>query len=822
MRRALGWLLPGHAAAAASRGSALELLCHDAAPAWLLAARDAAVGAGSPPVLGGFRRFGSLPSSQAAAGAPPASAQSSFPLDQGLGSSTELGSSVESGFAGLGGALQGPSSSSSFLASVGPTPGGAPSIIDEAARSVSAASTSLDASPLSSSHAVTPSQPLPVWTDCPPALGGGGGGGPGEALESAIAACSAAESSPLGSLLMSSAQHVANWYELVHSTTGLPWVASIPLTTFALRLALLPISMRQARIIRTNFSLYKEALALTDEQERQQREAREALSAADDTAARMRPSASGPAGPGSPSPSPVFPSRNSGGGGGGSAAGAGSSAAGATPSASASLSTSATAGPASDQAQAQAQAQEAQAQEEQQRDLAARLARSQAVLANFNMLRAKLDVPHPVWILVNPLVQIPVFVLVSTSLGMMCRAPWPGLATEGALWFQDLTLPAVLLGPGGLTDLESAALPMGPVGLALPLLVYALTMTSLRLGVGASGMAARAGAATSLGAPGGATAKAGGVEDTALGAFLRGLPPLLYALTTLNLVFKVQMAQGVLVHWLGSAGFTLGLQMALRVPALRELLKLNRVTGTPSPPSSSSSSSSSSLTASSSASSASPSSASTSLRFAELPSDLVDRVATTSDPNILVIMGAQLSARQHYPAALHCLRKAVLLRPGHTRAHYSMGQVYALTNAWPDAEVSYKAAAEVAEEGPERGQALYCVGTALHAQGKLSEAVEAYRASDEQWPGQVVVPYAMANALVMAGRTAEAAEAVATAEERDAATPGRPFAAGLARLKAGLVRGEGKDGTGSSAGSGDGKEVGGEKAAEVVGKEKQA
>jgi hypothetical protein len=33
-------------------------------------------------------------------------------------------------------------------------------------------------------------------------------------------------------------------------------------------------------------------------------------------------------------------------------------------------------------------------------------------------------------------------------------------------------------------------------------------------------------------------------------------------------------------------------------------------------------------------------------RWAELPTELLDRVAQTSDANVLVIMGAQLSARQ--------------------------------------------------------------------------------------------------------------------------------------------------------------------------------
>jgi hypothetical protein len=37
------------------------------------------------------------------------------------------------------------------------------------------------------------------------------------------------------------------------------------------------------------------------------------------------------------------------------------------------------------------------------------------------MLRAKLGSPHPAQLLVNPAVQIPIFVLLSTTLGLMCR-----------------------------------------------------------------------------------------------------------------------------------------------------------------------------------------------------------------------------------------------------------------------------------------------------------------------------------------------------------------------------------------------------------------
>ncbi|KAG2422292.1 hypothetical protein HXX76_016143 [Chlamydomonas incerta] len=625
-----------------------------------------------------------------------------------------------------------------------------------------------------------------------------------------FAACSPGEPS----LALSAVQHLGGCYEAVHAGTGLPWAAVIPAVTLGLRLALLPLSMRQARIIRTNYSLYKEALALTDAQEA---EAAAAQQLAAGEAGRQQRHAAWQQGQ----------QGQQGGAAGGGAGSLAASASGSVP----------------------AQAEQRQEQQQQaEADLRTRLLRSQAVLANFHLLRAKVGAPHPGWLVVNPLVQVPVFVAVSTTLGIMCRVPWPGLEDEGLLWFPDLTLPAMVFpaggpfgaagfadasspafaaataaagqaataaaeaaaaaaaaaggfpGVGATADLVAAAtaanevlLPMGATGLALPLLVYGMTMTALRLGFGAAGVAA---------------AQSPDIRGTALGAFLRSLPPLLYLLTTANLYLKVQMAHGVLLHWAASAGFTLGLQAALRNPTLRSWLKLNPGQQGDASAGGSSSSSSSSSTA---AAAATGGGSSKGARWADLPSELVARVAETGDPNVLVIMGAQLSARQHYPGALHCFRKAVLLNPGHVRAHYSMGQVYSLTGSWPDAEASYRAAADLSPPGPERGQALYCVATSLHSQGKLAEAADAYAAADGMWPRQAVVAFGRANALAAAGRAAEALEAVAEAEARDADTPGRPFAAVLARLRVQLTGvagggdgGEGAGGGGAGAGAGSG------------------
>lgn len=64
--------------------------------------------------------------------------------------------------------------------------------------------------------------------------------------------------------------------EALHTATGLPWVAVIPAATVAIKTLLLPISLKQAKIVRTNMVLWKEAYEFQKQQnarlQRQQQE----------------------------------------------------------------------------------------------------------------------------------------------------------------------------------------------------------------------------------------------------------------------------------------------------------------------------------------------------------------------------------------------------------------------------------------------------------------------------------------------------------------------------------------------------------------------
>jgi hypothetical protein len=80
------------------------------------------------------------------------------------------------------------------------------------------------------------------------------------------------------------------------------------------------------------------------------------------------------------------------------------------------------------------------------------------------------------------LLQWPVFVYTAATVRRMALAAWPGFSSEGALWFPDLTLAALVLRPDG-----SLLLPMGWAGLVLPLGITAMMLTSIRIGFKAAG-----------------------------------------------------------------------------------------------------------------------------------------------------------------------------------------------------------------------------------------------------------------------------------------------------------------------------------------------
>jgi tetratricopeptide (TPR) repeat protein len=142
----------------------------------------------------------------------------------------------------------------------------------------------------------------------------------------------------------------------------------------------------------------------------------------------------------------------------------------------------------------------------------------------YGLLRRQHGTSSMWWYHLNVLAQVNVFVSMSAALRQMAGAAWPGLASEGALWFPDLTVPSVVVGGGWVT-------PLGVAGLFLPLGVLAAYMATVdRAAPAASSRAARA-----------------TLELAALPVFLAALV----------------VPQATLLYWLPSSAFQLLTQRAL-------------------------------------------------------------------------------------------------------------------------------------------------------------------------------------------------------------------------------------------------------------------
>ena len=87
--------------------------------------------------------------------------------------------------------------------------------------------------------------------------------------------------------------------------------------------------------------------------------------------------------------------------------------------------------------------------------------------------------PHPAWVLAPLVVQVPTFVLCMATVSGLAHDPAlaGALAAGGALWFPDLTLPAVRL----TLHATHYACPMGLPGFALPIAACATAFASLEL-----------------------------------------------------------------------------------------------------------------------------------------------------------------------------------------------------------------------------------------------------------------------------------------------------------------------------------------------------
>jgi hypothetical protein len=360
--------------------------------------------------------------------------------------------------------------------------------------------------------------------------------------------------------------------------------------------------------------------------------------------------------------------------------------------------------------------------------------------------------------------------------------PWPGFQTEGALWFPDLSLPAAVPILGGATDdaaasalaaaaaaassssfdplLSLVGLQLAPgasaAALALPMLTTALSLLAIRRGVAAFG------GAKALAALPGARA------SPLLRAALTNLPRLAYAAAAAAIYFKLQAAPAVLLHWLASLSYTLALQQAVaRVASVR------RAMGLPPPPQPAALAALRALSAAAAsakrqqggpAAAATLAATTNNNPFQELkvqptegpipegaevltPQQFVARVRADQQegqPDVLVVMAAHHSSRGDSVMATYCLDLALAAEPAHARALYARGQARSMKGEWSGAERDFVAAAsslassEGGDDGDEtrrllRGQALYAAGGAAAGAGEHARALELYDEAARWW-----------------------------------------------------------------------------------------
>jgi hypothetical protein len=119
---------------------------------------------------------------------------------------------------------------------------------------------------------------------------------------------------------------------------------------------------------------------------------------------------------------------------------------------------------------------------------------------------------------------------------------------------------------------------------------------------------------------------------------LANMRPVLYALTIASAAIKVQLPQAAVLHWTTTASYTLGLQLGLKSPRVRQLLGYSQ-----------------------------PGAAGSGSTSGAVDPGVVAQVAAMDNADVLVVMGAKHAALQRYSEARHCLARALQLDPNNAR-----------------------------------------------------------------------------------------------------------------------------------------------------------
>ena len=375
----------------------------------------------------------------------------------------------------------------------------------------------------------------------------------------------------------------------------------------------------------------------------------------------------------------------------------------------------------------------------------------------FGRERRRVGAPHPAWLVAAPLVHIPVLATALMAVRRLTLEGGRGLDAGGALWFPDLTAPAL--------DLAALATPMGPAGAVLPAAACGLYFANVQLSLGRADAGWLLGFRTAL-------------EWLAVPLLLAGL----------------QLPHGVLCYWVASNGLTTLQTLGLRTAAARRALGLApRAEGPDAAAEADAAGADGGAGGEELGRGAGPPGADTSGPSSATAVTLADATAEE-----VLQRAAELRAAGDVVGAIATLRDAT--QPGLESfvRHHALGKMYATQRNWPAAAKHFERAAELASRktGHEKGHALFGAGVAAANAGDRGLALAHLAEAGQLVPKKFEVWVALASLHKNMGNGREAERALAQAVKLDP-KQGRKFADQL--KEAGKGR-KGKKRTGEAAG----------------------
>ncbi len=387
----------------------------------------------------------------------------------------------------------------------------------------------------------------------------------------------------------------------------------------------------------------------------------------------------------------------------------------------------------------------------------------------FGRARERAGAPSPAWVVAPPLVQIPVLVTVALAVRELAASGGHGLGHGGALWFGDLTLPAL--------DLVALTAPMGVAGCALPFASAGLFFANTQLALGRSDP--RTG--------GWALLWRTALEWVSVGVLAVGL----------------QLPQGALCWWVGSGLFTTAQTLALRQPAVRHALALPGGDGAATRLPGGREAGRAALRGGVGAPEAEagkrldPRMRSWTVAAREAGQDRATAgpAPPAGSAQRALQEAAELKAQGDTRGAAGRLQAALKRHPDDFALHFVLGRLGAERKLWEKAAKHYGRAAGIAREAghaPERANALFGEGVALAKVGREGEALGALRGAGSLSPGHLGAWMALASLLRRRGDPEGALQALRKAAAIDTSVEERFIRPLEAEMREGPIGGGGQ------------------------------